>query len=109
MSAQPTNQPGVQLKYIDRPEIAETFVDSVEKILVDHTGLRLEFVVNRYDDSKPPAALSGRKYTACRVVMPLQGFFDMVGRLNGLMQSLQQQGVIKPASPAPTPPPGKAN
>ena len=109
MATVPPAQQGPQmtLTYVDLPEIAETFADSLERILVDQSGLRMEFVVNRMDDPKPPAPPTGKKYTACRVVMPLNGFMDMVGKLNGIVQALQKQGVIRPILPGSTS--GRAN
>jgi len=102
MPSQPAPPAGPQLEYVDRPEVSETFADSLERFTIDQTGARLEFVVHRSDQPSPPAPLIVKKYTACRVVMPLQGFFAMVTMLNELVQQMQKQGLIKPVTPTPS-------
>ena len=56
MPKQPPAQPGkLNLVYVDRPEVPETFVDSLQRTVIDGVHARMEFVVNRLDDPKPPA------------------------------------------------------
>ncbi len=50
------------IRYLDRPEIAETFADSVAGVVFDGQTLRLEFAVTRLDEVKPNAPITGRRY-----------------------------------------------
>ena len=87
--------------YLDRPEVSETFVDSLEKISFDGTSIRLELTVNRLDN--PSGASTGRKVTACRLITNPSGLLSIAGALNNLIGSLQQQGILKiAATPAST-------
>ena len=101
--SQPTQNQELKFSYVDRPEIAETFVDVVEKMFYDGQVLRLEFCVNRLDEQKFGAPPAGKKVTACRLVMSASGAVDLFGKLQPLMAMLQQQGVIKAAPPMPVP------
>lgn len=94
MPPQPS-QPGLHLAYVDRLEVPETFVDSLEKALFDGVSLRLEFVVNRIDAPQPPRSPTGKKITACRLIMTPQGFLSMFGQLQTMVAGLQHQGVLQ--------------
>jgi hypothetical protein len=96
-----SNQPppsGPKLTYVNRPEIAETFADSLENVMLDGSVIRLEFVVNRMDAPMPPAPPTGTKMTSCRIVMPLQALFQVTDKLRLIIAALQQQGLIKPVT-----------
>lgn len=84
------------LAYLDRPEIPETFVDSPEKVIFDPVTCRIEFVVNRFDPAAPGAPMAGKKVTACRLVLPLPGLLNLAQQINQVIESLKQQGVLKP-------------
>lgn len=97
---QPPTPP--QMTYVDRPEISETFVDSLGRLTFDGIHLRLEFVVNRMDDPQPPAPPTGKALTACRLVIPITGMIDMIGKLQAVMATLQAQGVLRQIQTPPT-------
>jgi hypothetical protein len=50
--------------------MVETFADSVTGLIFDGQTLRIEFGVTRFDDMKPNAPITGRRYPACRLVLP---------------------------------------
>jgi len=102
MPAQPP-QTVPSLTYVDRPEVPETFADSLERLFVDGASVRLEFVVNRFDDPQPPKPPTGKKYTACRVVLPIGALPQVLNQLSNIMKVLVQQGVFQPVHPGPTP------
>jgi len=56
--AQPPSQFPANLTYVDHPDIAETFADAMERLIFDGATVRMEFVVNRLDDPKPPHRLA---------------------------------------------------
>jgi hypothetical protein len=91
-----------QLTYVDRPEISETFADSLARISFDALHVRMEFIVNRLDDPKPPAAPTGKSYTACKLVLPLPAALDLHAKLGAMINMLQQQGVLKTIVQPPT-------
>lgn len=92
-------QPTIQITYVDRPEVSETFADTVEKMFFDNQTLRIELCVTRMNDPSPPNPPSGEKYTACRLVLPPLTALDLVIKLQQLVALLEQQGVIKRAAP----------
>src|SRR6266446_9819257 len=98
----PQAQSQPSLMYVDRPEISETFADSLWRLTVDGMHLRMEFVVNRMDDPNPPAAPTGKAMTACRVVIGLPGMIDMLGKLQAIMNQLQAAGVLRQIANPPT-------
>lgn len=93
---QPTRQPFVgALTYVDHPEIAETFVDFIEKIWADGTVVRIEFVVKRLDPPVPTGPQTAQKHTACRLVLSVTALPTLIGQLNGFMKGLMQQTVMQ--------------
>ena len=98
----PPAQQAMQLTHADRPEISETFVDSLWRVSFENMVVKMELTVNRVDDPNPPAAPTGRAMTACRLVMPITGMIDMLGKLQAVMAQLQAAGVVTPISNPPT-------
>lgn len=76
--------------YVDDPGVAETYVDTLERIHVDGQIIRLEFSVLRWEDGDGP----GRR-TACRVVLPAKGAVDLLNRMNQLQDVLVRAGALK--------------
>ena len=99
-----------QLRYEDRPELLETFVDNVQRMTFDGRTLRIEFCVARYDDPRPDNPRSGRSIPICRLVLDLDGAVDLFNKINNLQSALESRGVIrKNAAPeAEAAPPAKA-
>ena len=99
-----TNPPSAsKWTYVDRPEVSETFVDSLEKINFDGTSIRMELTVNRLDNPQPSGVPTGRKLTACRLITSPAGLLSIAGALNNLIANLQQQGILKITSSAAPP------
>jgi len=84
-------------RYIDRPECAETFADSITGISFDGQTLRLEFSVSRMDETKPKTPLTGRRYPACRLVLPPAAAVDLMRKMQQITAALVQSGYLKPA------------
>jgi len=91
------------IRYIDRVEIAETFADSITGVVFDGQTLRVEFGVTRLDEVKPNTAITGRRYPACRVVLPPAAAIDLINRMQQIAAALTQAGVVRSA-----PGPGEA-
>jgi hypothetical protein len=87
-----------KLTLVDRPEISETFVDSLARVSFEGFNAKLEFVVVRMDDPNPPNPPAGRAVTASRIVIPLPGVVEMHAKLTQILDTLKAQGVIQPVS-----------
>ena len=90
-------------RYVDRPELAETFADSINVLLFDGQNLRIEFGVSRVDEMKPNVSISGRRYPACRLVLTPSAAVDLINRIQQVASALAQAGVVKPAQSATAP------
>ena len=95
------------IRYVDRADMVETFADSVTGLIFDGQTLRIEFGVTRFDDVKPNAPITGRRYPACRLVLPPVAAVDLINRMQQIAAALTQAGVVK-AAQRPTAPPPKA-
>lgn len=102
MPQQPQTQTAqVQIQYADRQEVSETFADNLEAALVDGPTLRLVFSVNRVDlPIQPGHPVTGKKFTASRLILPSTMLPALVAQLNDLMK----RSVVAPAHPG-----GKSN
>ena len=85
------------IRYLDRPEIAETFADSVTGVVFDGQTLRLKFAVTRLDEIKPETPITGRRYPTCRVVLPPMAAIDRINRMQQIAAALTQAGVTRTA------------
>jgi hypothetical protein len=91
--------------YVDRADMVETSADSVTGLIFDGQTLRIEFGVTRFDDVKPNTPITGRRYPACRLVLPPVAAVDLINRMQQIAAALTQAGVVKAAQrPAASPP-----
>ena len=97
-------RPAPTIRHFDRPDILETFADSVTGLMFDGQTLRIEFGVTRLDEVKTNTPLTGRRYPACRLVLPPAAAVDLINRMQQIAAALAQAGVVKSA-----PRPGKAS
>lgn len=88
------------LKYVDRPELAETFVDSINRLLFDGQNLRIEFGVSRLDEIQPNEPVTGRRYPASRVVLTTPAAIELINRMQQIASGLTEAGIAKQAEPA---------
>ena len=98
MRNEPFNKSG-DLPYVERPDVIETFVDSLETVIFDGTSVRMEFVVHRFDPPNAKGVPSGRKVTAARLVLPLSGALNLASQLESLIAALSKQGAIREVMP----------
>jgi hypothetical protein len=92
-----TGAPGLPatIRYTDRPDIEETFADSITGLIFDGQTLRIEFGVTRFDEVKANTPISGRRYPACRMVLPPAAAVDLINRMQQIAAALTQAGVVK--------------
>ncbi|HXX51899.1 MAG TPA: hypothetical protein VEI98_11530 [Xanthobacteraceae bacterium] len=102
-SAGSTERPSASIRYLDRADMVETFADSITGLMFDGQTLRIEFGVTRFDDVKPNAPITGRRYPACRLVLPPAAAVDLINRMQQIAAALTQAGVVKPRTGATAP------
>ncbi len=106
-SATPAERPQASIRYLDQADMAETFADSITGLIFDGQTLRIEFGVTRFDEVKPNTQITGRRYPACRLVLPPAAAVELINRMQQIANALTQAGVVK-ATPRPTPEPAKS-
>ena len=85
----------LSLRYVDQPDLKETFADSIGALSFDGQSLRIEFTVTRMDEVKPNTTLSGRRYPACRLVLPPIAAAELINKMQQIGAALAQAGVMK--------------
>jgi hypothetical protein len=100
--------PPATLRYVDRPDLAETFADSITSLLFDGQSLRMEFGVSRLDEMKPNVPTTGRRYPACRLVLTPMAAIELINRMQQVASAMVQAGVVKPGQSATIPTAGSA-
>jgi hypothetical protein len=91
----------VTYRYIDRPELAETFADSINALFFDGQSMRIEFGVSRVDEMKSNVPVTGRRYPACRLVLTPTAAIELINRMQQVASAFTQAGVLKPTMPTP--------
>ena len=84
-------------RYVDRPDCPETFADSINSLFFDGQTMRIEFGITRMDEVKPNTPLTGRRYPACRLVLPPAAAIDLINKMQQTAQAMQNAGLVKPA------------
>jgi hypothetical protein len=100
-----TLPPGIDTVFVDRPDLAETFADSVEHMSFKNGILRFDLCSVRLGAVNPPANPNGKQYPVARIVMPLDAAVALFNNLNHMFGALEKSGLIKrETSGAITPP-----
>src|SRR5438128_7251747 len=95
MAQEPKKTPSLKFEYVDRPDVGEIFADFVNRIQFDGQTLRFEFCVSRMEDQPAPAAPSGKRYPACRLVLSTTAAVDLMNKMQQITASLIKAGVLK--------------
>jgi hypothetical protein len=88
-------QPPPPSRYVDLPELAETFADSIHAMVWDGHTLRVEFCVTRFPETASATPMEARRYPACRLVLTAAAAIDLFNRLQQTMTALAQAGVAQ--------------
>ena len=91
------------IRYVDRPDVGETFADSITGLVFDGQTLRIEFCISRLEDQKPPAAQIGKRYPACRLVLSVGAGVDLINKMQQITANLIKAGVLKADAPQEAP------
>ncbi len=111
MAQQPQAQQAQQqatLEFVERPELLETFADSLRGVMFDGSVVRIELCVTRVAS---PVVAGGQtsmtRQPACRLVLTAPGAVELYNQLQQVMGALAQQGIVKRnEAPAQNPAPG---
>jgi hypothetical protein len=95
------------VRYLDNADMAETFADSITGLIFDGQTLRIEFGVTRFDEVRPNTQITGRRYPACRLVLPPAAAVELINRMQQIAAALAQAGVVRTTPRATTPEPAK--
>jgi hypothetical protein len=96
-AAGPGERQPATIRYLDRADMEETFADSISGLIFDGQTLRIEFGVTRFDEVKANTPITGRRYPACRLVLPPAAAVDLINRMQQIAAALTQAGVVKAA------------
>ena len=95
--ARPQDRQQATIRHVDLPDVAETFVDSINALYFDGQTLRIELGVTRLDNMKPNEPVTGRRYPACRLALPPVAAIELINRLQQIAAALAQAGILKQA------------
>jgi hypothetical protein len=90
-------------RFVDLPELSETFADSIHTMVWDGRTLRVEFCVTRFPNQAAPLSNEAQRYPVCRLVMTSNLAVDLFNRLQQTMTALAQAGVVQKNPPIPPP------
>ena len=90
-----------KMSFVDRPELAETFVDSVRNVTFDGATVRAELCVTRFEESAAATAASAQQVPACRLVLRPDAAVDLFVRLQRLIALMEQRGIVRREQPKP--------
>ena len=82
----------------DTPTVGYPLVAWLDKEAPEQ-ALRIEFGVTRFDEVKANSPITGRRYPACRLVLPPAAAVDLINRMQQIANALTQAGVVKAAAP----------
>jgi hypothetical protein len=91
----PEPRQAATIRYVDRPDVTETFADSISGLVFDGQTLRIEFAVTRLDEVKPETPITGRRYPACRLALPSAAAMELINRMQQIGAALAQAGVAR--------------
>ena len=90
-----------KIEYVDVPGISETYADTVRGMMFDGQNLRLELCVTRLEEPKKGnGQLSGKRQTACRVVLPVSTALELSQQLGRVLTTLAKRGAERKAKQA---------
>ena len=90
-----------QIHFVDRPEVAETFADSIHGIVFDGQTMRIDLCTTRMDQPQPQKDPTARQYPVCRLVLPPIAAIDLYNKLQHILQALEKDGKITRNPPPP--------
>ncbi len=90
MAQEPQRPAGQNFPYVDRPELSETYADSIHAVASDGQSVKITLAVARMDTLQGQDAPTTKRYTACRLVLPIAAAAALSDQLNRLGATLAQ-------------------
>ncbi len=84
-----------KVQYTDRPDLPETFVDSIHATFFDGQTFRIEFCVTRMEEHRPPNPPVASRFPVCRLVIPPKTMIEFFNQLHGFMEALESNGMLQ--------------
>ncbi len=88
-------QAAPRIDHVDRIDVNETYTDSIQSVVFDGQSLRINFGVTRLDDVRPGQPQTGKRYTACRLVLSPGAALDLINRMQQTSTALAQAGILR--------------
>ena len=88
-----------KVRYVDLPEVSETFIDSINTVSFDSQAIRIELCVTRLDPPQSTEPQTARKYPACRLVLTPQVTIDLFNQLQNILGVMHKEGIIESMPP----------
>ena len=99
----PTTAARPKLRYLDRPELGETFSDSIRSCMFDGQNVRIEFTVGRFDDPGTLGIIEGKQVPVSRLVLSAPALIELLNRLGQVTESMRKAGILKITPPGEAP------
>ncbi len=90
-----SNLPPAPIEYVDRPELMEIFVDTINSLHLREDGARIEFCVTRLDTTSKTNPKKKKRIPACRLVLTPDATVDLINQLNHMAKTVQQERLQK--------------
>ena len=87
------------IDFVDLPELAETYADSIHSIFFDGVSLRINFAVTRLGEIKQNQQPTGKRYPCVRLVLSAGAAVDLMNQMRQVSAALTQAGILKAATP----------
>ncbi len=85
----------IQVQHVDRPEMPETFADSIFGVHFDGQTLRFTFGVTRLERPQPSQPGTAVRYPACRLVLTSAAGVELMNQMQKLKEGLIKVGALK--------------
>lgn len=93
-----------KIEYIDVPAVTETFADTVQDMVFDGQTFRIQLCVTRMDEPNgTEGGVTGKRYTACRVVLSPSAALDLSNKLGRVLAAMLKQGAARKNGQQPQP------
>lgn len=91
----PPRRQGPPIKFVNRHDVAETFVDTITGVIFDGQTLRIDGAVTRVERPDGQASVVAAKYTACRMVLTPNAAAELISQLQQVTAKLRQVEAAK--------------
>ena len=98
--AQPSNPAGPPpTKYVDRPDLSETFADHLEQTYFGDGVVKITMSAARWPEPKSGVPIMGERVTALRLAIPAKAAIALYNSLAQFIGVLEKQGLVTQQAP----------